>query len=79
MRVRAVPDSNDERDHFLSRQTVSTVDSARIEIDLLEEGYRSIFHWFDKVVAVYERLELTNHKTENPGARRNGLGPLRLV
>lgn len=65
MRVRAVPDSNDERDHFLSRQTVSTVDSARIEIDLLEEGYRSIFHWFDKVVALYERLELDfNHKTE---------------
>lgn len=57
MRVRMVPDMNEERDSYLNRQSLDTVDQARIEIDLLEEGYRSIFYWFDKVLALYERLE----------------------
>jgi hypothetical protein len=57
MRVRMVPDLNEERESYLSRQSLDTIDEARIEIDLLEEGYRSIFHWFDRVVALYDRLE----------------------
>ncbi|MBI2435845.1 MAG: hypothetical protein HYV26_23565 [Candidatus Hydrogenedentes bacterium] len=57
MRVRMVPDSNEERDHYLSRQTIESIDAARIELDLIEEGYRAIFHWFDKVTGLYERLE----------------------
>lgn len=57
LRVRMVPDDNEERDRYLSRQTLESIDTARIEIDLMEEGYRSIFHWFDRVVAFYERLE----------------------
>lgn len=56
MRVRMVPDANEDRDHYLTRQTLETIDRARIEVDLAEEGYRAIFHWFDKVVALYERL-----------------------
>ncbi len=58
MRVRMVPDVNEEREQYLSKQTLETIDEARIEIDLLEEGYRAIFHWFDRVVALYERLEV---------------------
>ncbi len=58
LRVRMVPDQNEERAHYLSRQTLATVDDARVEIDLMEEGYRAIFHWFDKVVKLYERLEV---------------------
>jgi len=58
MRVRMVPDENEERDQYLSRQRLDTIDESRIEIDLIEEGYRAIFHWFDKVVALYERLEV---------------------
>lgn len=57
LRVRMVPDANDERDHYLNRQTLDTVDTARIELDVAEEGYRAIFHWFDKVTALYDRLE----------------------
>jgi len=57
MRVRMVPDENEERDRYLLKQTLDTIDEARIEIDLLEEGYRAIFHWFDKVTALYDRLD----------------------
>ncbi len=57
MRVRMVPDVNEEREHYLHKQTLDTIDTARIDIDLVEEGYRAIFHWFDKVVALYDRLE----------------------
>lgn len=57
LRVRMVPDENDERDRYLARQSLDTIDEARIEIDLMEEGYRALFHWFDRVVGLYERLE----------------------
>ncbi|MBP8131965.1 MAG: hypothetical protein KA184_20490 [Candidatus Hydrogenedentes bacterium] len=56
MLVRIVPDVNEERERYLSRQTIDTADDARIEVDLAEEGYRAIFYWFDKVVTLYERL-----------------------
>jgi hypothetical protein len=58
MRVRMVPDVNEERERFLAKQSLDTIDNARIEIDLLEEGYRAIFFWFDRVVALYDRLNL---------------------
>ncbi|MFM1918717.1 MAG: hypothetical protein RLZZ303_351 [Candidatus Hydrogenedentota bacterium] len=58
MRVRMVPQPNEERDRYLSRQTLRTVDDARVRIDLAEEGYRAIFHWFDKVIALYDRLDM---------------------
>jgi hypothetical protein len=57
MRVRMVPDHSDERERYLAKQTLRTMDSAFIQLDLAEEGYRALFHWFDKVVAMYERLE----------------------
>jgi hypothetical protein len=58
MRVRMVPEENEERDRYLAAQTLDTIDEARIEIDLAEEGYRAVFHWFDQVVALYDRLNL---------------------
>ena len=58
MRVRTVPDVNEERDLYLARQTLDTIDQARLEIDLMDEGYRAVFHWFDEVIASYERLEM---------------------
>jgi len=57
LRVRMVPDSNEERDQYLAKQRLETIDQARIELDLMQEGYRAIFHWFDKVTALYDRLE----------------------
>lgn len=56
-RVRMVPDTNEERDEYLAAQTLRTVDEARIEIDLTEEGYRALTLWFDRVIALYDRIE----------------------
>lgn len=55
-RVRLVPEPNEEREIYLDKQTLATVDAARIEVDVLEEGYRAIFFWFDKMTASYDRL-----------------------
>lgn len=57
MRVRMVPDMDEDREMYLNRQRIETVDQARIEVDVVDEGYRAVFHWFDKLVALYERLE----------------------
>jgi hypothetical protein len=63
MRVRMVPDINEDRELYLAKQTLDTIDEARIVIDLPDEGYRAIFHWFDKVVALYERLDMDFEST----------------
>lgn len=55
-RVRMVPEGDEERDSYLSRLKVDSVDRARIEIDVADEGYRAVFHWFDRMVALYDRL-----------------------
>lgn len=57
-RVRMVPDLNEDRETYFAKQTVDTIDTVHIEIDLADEGYRAIFHWFDKLVSLYERLEV---------------------
>ena len=58
LRVRMVPDDNDERELYLEKQTIDTIDEAHITIDLHEEGYRAIFHWFDKIALLYEQLDI---------------------
>ena len=57
MRVRMVPEENEDRDEYLARQTLETVDAARVAVDVAEEGYRAVTHWFDRLVAVYDRLD----------------------
>lgn len=57
-RVRMVPDVNKERETYLAKWTWLTVDEARLELDIQEEGYRAIFLWFDKLVDLYERLDI---------------------
>lgn len=69
MRVRMVPDENEERDEYIARQTLETIDNARIDVHIQEEGYRAIFHWMDKLMAVYNRLGLefeARSQRENP-------------
>ena len=63
-RVRMVPDSNEQREAYLAKRTLENVDEARLELDVKEEGYRAIFHWFDALVAVYDRIE-TDFDTQN--------------
>lgn len=57
-RVRMVPDTNEERESRLSRQTVATIDDLHVEIDLSDEGYRAIFFWFDRLVSLYQRIAI---------------------
>jgi len=58
-RVRMIPEENEDRLEFLSAQTVDTIDDARVEVDLEEEGYRSITHWLDQLLACYARVSAT--------------------
>ncbi len=55
-RVRLVPEPDEERMRYLGKQTLNTIDTAALEIDLCDEGYRAIFHWFDRLVGAYDRL-----------------------
>ena len=62
-RVRLVPEPDEDRELLLSRQTQATIDDIRIDIDLLEEGYRSIFYWFDRLVETCHRVGLAHEKS----------------
>jgi hypothetical protein len=57
-RVRMVPDANEDRESLLAQQSLASIDNLRIEIDLADEGYRAIFHWFDNLVDLYDRMSL---------------------
>lgn len=57
-RVRMVPDYDEDRELYLAKQTLPGIDEVAIQIDLADEGYRAIFFWFDKLVALYDRLEI---------------------
>ncbi len=56
-RVRTIPEDDEDRRRMLQKTTADNVDALRIEVDLMDEGYRSVGHWFDAVVAVYEEIE----------------------
>jgi hypothetical protein len=55
-RVRLVPEPDEEREKSLASQGLDTLDAFKLEIDVLEEGYRAIGHWFAELVGVYRRL-----------------------
>ena len=55
-RVRMVPEEDEERLAYLRKQTSATIEEAQIEIDIEDEGYRAVFLWFDRMLALYDRL-----------------------
>jgi|LSQX01.2.fsa_nt_gb hypothetical protein len=57
LRVRMVPDHNEEREMLLRRQTPDTIDTLQMEVDLRDEGYRAIIHWLDKILDCYEQMD----------------------
>jgi len=57
-RVRMIPEHNEERSIYLSQRTSANVDETHIDLDVADEGYRSIMHWVDQLVDTYERLNL---------------------
>ncbi|MBP9004397.1 MAG: hypothetical protein KBH78_12305 [Candidatus Hydrogenedentes bacterium] len=56
MRVRMVPEENPDREAYLYGHGLDNVDAARVVVDVAEEGYRAVLFWFDRVVALYDRL-----------------------
>jgi len=56
MRVRMVPEENPDRETYLYGHGLDNVDSARVVVDVAEEGYRAALFWFDRVVALYDQL-----------------------
>jgi hypothetical protein len=55
-RVRIVPENDEERDTFVGRQTPQTIDFAQLCVDVLDDGYRAILYWFDRLVETHERI-----------------------
>ncbi|HOD50189.1 MAG TPA: hypothetical protein PLM14_15345 [Candidatus Hydrogenedentes bacterium] len=55
-RVRMVPEEDEDRLAYLHKQTSASIEEAQIKVDIEDEGYRAIFWWMDRLVALYERL-----------------------
>lgn len=55
-RVRMVAENDSERAGYLAKQQMANIDQAQVMVDLREDGYRAIFHWFDKLADCYKRL-----------------------
>lgn len=73
LRVRMVPDSNEDREHYMATQSLNSIDDARIMVDVQEEGYRAIFCWFDRVVSLYEAFA-ADFDARNEGAGEEPAG-----
>lgn len=59
-RVRLVPESNEDRETWLGQLSETTLGETRMEIDVLDEGYRAIGHWFDRLIATATRLSMSD-------------------
>ena len=55
-RVRLVPGGDGRREELIANQALDIVDDFQLEIDVLEEGYRAIGFWLEKLMALYHRL-----------------------
>jgi len=55
-RVRLVPEPDPDRDKAIASQALDTLPGFRLEVDIADEGYRAIGHWFSEIVGVYRRL-----------------------
>lgn len=68
-RVRIVPEPNELRERQIASQSPRNAEEAHVSIDVVDEGYRAIVHWFDKLVEAYDRQGLhydaarTNHSS----------------
>ncbi len=55
-RVRLVPEPNDDRESWLGGLSTADFGKAKLELDVLEEGYRAIPYWFDRLLNTVERI-----------------------
>jgi hypothetical protein len=59
-RVRLVPEANEGREMWLGKLNTAEVGNSRMEIDVLDEGYRAIPFWFDRLKTTMTRLSVTD-------------------
>ena len=55
-RVRLVPEPSEEREMWLGKLSVAEFGSSKLEVDILEEGYRAIPHWFNRILSTVTRI-----------------------
>ncbi|GMW01370.1 MAG: hypothetical protein AMXMBFR84_25070 [Candidatus Hydrogenedentota bacterium] len=70
-RVRMIPEENEERRLYLSSQSIPSIDQAKLQLDLADEGYRAIPFWMDRLLEVYDRLSMSFEAAGYPGHSRN--------
>lgn len=63
-RVRLVPEYSEERELWLARLSETQLGDSKIELDIMEEGYRSIPHWFDRLLNALMRVGREHDLTE---------------
>lgn len=57
-RVRLVPEPSEEREEWLGKLGTSGFGESRMEVDVLEEGYRAIPHWLDRLLQSLRRVSV---------------------
>ena len=62
-RVRIVPEPSEEREVWLGKLGVTGFGESRLEVDILDEGYRAIPYWFDRVMRSLHRVSVEHELT----------------
>jgi len=56
-RVRLVPEHSEERESLIRRLCDEVLEAGKLEVDVLDEGYRIIVHWFERLLVRYADME----------------------
>lgn len=62
-RVRLVPEPSEERELWLGKMSISNFGESKMEVDVLEEGYRAIPYWFNRLLQTLRRVSVENDLT----------------
>ncbi|MCP4639842.1 MAG: hypothetical protein GY851_05390 [bacterium] len=65
-RVRMIPEENPQRTTQIAKQSAEIVDELQFELDVADEGYRAIIHWFDELTKLYSRLGVDFEASQKP-------------
>jgi hypothetical protein len=55
-RVRLVPEHSEERESLIRRLCDEVLEAGKLEVDVLDEGYRIIVHWVDRLLERYRDM-----------------------
>ncbi len=54
-RVRMIPEEDHDRRAALNKVTPAGLDKLHFEVDIQDEGYRAVLHWYDALVQAYRQ------------------------